>query len=114
MKDTDLGLPYWNWLANRTIPDLWENIPSKLKEWKKLRNDPLGYANIQDLLNGYRIRGCQSSSSNFGEVVLRINKKNVDVIPRSKLYTAMGRKNFRDFADGLQVKNPCLQSKYFC
>ena len=33
LKDTDLGLPYWDWTKNITIPDLWEDIYSPIKDY---------------------------------------------------------------------------------
>ena len=32
LRDTDLGLPYWDWTKNATIPDLWENIQVPIKD----------------------------------------------------------------------------------
>ena len=34
LKDTDLGLPYWDWSKNATIPDLWEDIYSPINDYK--------------------------------------------------------------------------------
>ena len=34
LKDTDLGLPYWNWTKNSTVPDLWEDVYSPIKDYK--------------------------------------------------------------------------------
>ena len=34
LKDTDLGLPYWDWTKNLTIPDLWEDVYSPVKDFK--------------------------------------------------------------------------------
>ena len=34
LKDTDLGLPYWDWSKNTTIPDLWEDIYSPINDYK--------------------------------------------------------------------------------
>ena len=33
LKDTDLGLPYWDWTKNSTIPDLWEDVYSPIKDY---------------------------------------------------------------------------------
>ena len=33
LKNTDLGLPYWDWTKNATIPDLWEDIFSPIKDY---------------------------------------------------------------------------------
>ena len=33
LKNTDLGLPYWDWTKNATIPDLWEDILSPIKDY---------------------------------------------------------------------------------
>ena len=33
LKNTDLGLPYWDWTKNGTIPDLWEDIFSPIKDY---------------------------------------------------------------------------------
>ena len=33
LKDTDLGLPYWDWTKNITIPDLWEDVYSPVKDY---------------------------------------------------------------------------------
>ena len=108
LKDTDLGLPYWNWLKNRTIPDLWENIRSPLKEWNERRFGPLGYVNItSQLMDGFRNMGCLSSSMNYGEVALRVNDTNIldrggDL--RLNVDVAMGQGDFWEFATDLQVK----------
>ena len=31
LAGTDLGLPYWDWTKNATVPDLWENINVPIK-----------------------------------------------------------------------------------
>ena len=114
LKDTDLGLPYWDWVKNSTLPQLWENIPSPLKEWNERRFDPIGYQIIPtELMNEYQTVGCQSSSMNYGEVVLRINNTNVlDMYEvRSKktfevaINDVMQKETFTGFANDLQVKN---------
>ena len=33
LKNTDLGLPYWDWTKNGTIPDLWADIFSPIKDY---------------------------------------------------------------------------------
>ena len=33
LKNTDLGLPYWDWTKNGTTPDLWEDIFSPIKDY---------------------------------------------------------------------------------
>ena len=64
-------------MKNRTIPDLWENIRSPIKQWKEMRDSPLGYANItREMMDRFRRDGCQSSSTNYGEEALRINDVN--------------------------------------
>ena len=52
LKDTDLGLPYWDWVKNSTLPQLWENIPSPVKQWNERRSD----YDIEDLLDSWRTK----------------------------------------------------------
>ena len=33
LKGTDLGLPYWDWTKNSTVPDLWEDVYSPIKDY---------------------------------------------------------------------------------
>ena len=47
LKDTDLGLPYWDWTKNATIPDLWEDVFSPIKEFNHTDFDgPLRFTNL--------------------------------------------------------------------
>ena len=32
LADTNIGLPYWDWDHDSSVPDVWENIPSPIKD----------------------------------------------------------------------------------
>ena len=47
LKDTDLGLPYWDWTKNASIPDLWEDVFSPIKNYTHNDFDgPLRFTNL--------------------------------------------------------------------
>ena len=47
LKDTDLGLPYWDWTKNASIPDLWEDVFSPIKNYTHTDFDgPLRFTNL--------------------------------------------------------------------
>ena len=60
LKDTDLGLPYWDWTKNATIPDLWEDVFSPIKEFNNTDFDgPLRFADLsqcQSQFPGYFLK----------------------------------------------------------
>ena len=31
LADTNIGLPYWDWTKDSSVPDVWENIQSPIK-----------------------------------------------------------------------------------
>ena len=31
LPDTNIGLPYWDWTKDSSVPDVWEDIPSPIK-----------------------------------------------------------------------------------
>ena len=110
LKDTNLGVPYWDWLKNSTFPELWENILSPIKEWDE--RNAASYMISKLDLEIWRRNGCQSSSKNYGDCALRINDTNALVTYASGqkisfkkiVNNAMEQSNFDRFADHLQVK----------
>ena len=105
LKDTNIGLPYWDWTKNTTIPDLWLDIPSPVKEWNDRRDSDFG--RISDwTINRWRIN-CQSPSNNIGEYALR--NKNLNVLGNWQQSLvrdtdlAMQSDDFDTFSENLEV-----------
>jgi len=75
LKDTNIGLPYWDWTKNSKVPDLWENIPSPIKDWKEKRTSDFRRFGSLDI-QSWRNR-CKSPTSDIGAHSLRNNNLNV-------------------------------------
>ena len=61
LKDTDLGLPYWDWTKNSTIPDLWEDVYSPIRDY-----------NHRDF-DDYKDEGFSACQNKFpGDTLLRV------------------------------------------
>ena len=55
LKDTDLGLPYWDWTKNSTIPDLWEDVYSPIKDYNNPHfDDYKKYADFNTCQNKFQ------------------------------------------------------------
>jgi len=84
LKDTDLGLPYWDWTKNATIPDLWEDVFSPIKEFNNTDFDgPLRFADLSQCQSQFPDQPLESHA-------LRI-KPEFNIIPnqRSRLENSM-------------------------
>ena len=53
LKDTDLGLPYWDWTRNSTIPDLWEDVYSPIKDYNHRDFDDYRYEGFSECQNKF-------------------------------------------------------------
>ena len=62
LADTNIGLPYWDWTENSSVPDVWENIRSPIKahnstdynwqKWQKHWNKMLSVCHNPDPIWG--------------------------------------------------------------
>ena len=112
LKDTNIGLPYWDWTKNSKIPDLWEDIPSLVKKWNEKRNtdfDGFTPDNFEDLK-----RNCQAPPTmNIGEHTLR--NKDLNVLSGQKEFLidvtndAMESDDFASFVENIEVKNKIIK-----
>ena len=117
LKDTNIGLPYWDWTKNTTIPDLWLDIPSPVKEWNDKRDTDFREFTEQTI-NVWRTR-CESPTTNIGEHALR--NKNLNVLGNQKQSLtaskndAMESEDIDIFAENIEVwKNIVSKTKESC
>ena len=107
LKDTDLGLPYWDYTKNSKISDLWENIPSEVKEWNEKRHTDFKEIST-NITNRWRTN-CQCPTMNIGEHSLRNNDLNIlsnhQELLKSFTIDAMESMNLHNFTLLLEVKN---------
>ena len=107
LKDTDLGLPYWDWTINGELPDVWADIYPEIKSfWSNSRkssvsNDYQGTKHINDINLGI----CHSQNGNDLSSIARINKEGEVSAERQKrvIDDANNQANFLEFsikADG--------------
>ena len=117
LKDTDIGLPYWDWTKNTEIPDLWLDIPSPVKQWNEKRNTDFGRFSWWTI-NRWR-RNCQSPTTNIGEYALRNKDLNVLGNQKQSLIErkndAMESEDIDIFAENIEVwKNIVSKTKKSC
>ena len=114
LKDTNLGLPYWDWTKDSRVPDLWEGITSPVKEWNEKRDSDFGAFDESDI--GDWRKNCRSPTTNIGENVLRINDLNVLSKERESLVRgtndAMESVDFESFRRSLEVYTYCFRQSY--
>ena len=108
LKDTDLGLPYWDWTKNSEIPDLWENIPSPVKEWNEKRN-----TDFQRVQNNLDMSNCRSSSMNVALRNVNMNVLgNLRASLESSTSNAIEAIEFPEFSNRLQVNNIEIKASF--
>ena len=117
LKDTDIGLPYWDRTKNTEIPDLWLDIPSPVKQWNEKRNTD--FRSIKWwTINRWR-SDCQSPTSNIGEYALRNKDLNVLGNQKQSLTAskndAMESEDIDIFAENIEVwKNKVSKTLLHC
>ena len=92
LADTNIGLPYWDWTKDSSVPDVWENIRSPIKapyyrgyNWQNWKGwiDMLSVCHNPDPLSGPQTHA------------LRIRKKEFEGIKRKHVIARGGQQHLK-------------------
>jgi hypothetical protein len=94
LANTNIGLPYWDWTKDSSVPDVWENIQSPIKDHLSIDYNWSGWSWDKMLSvcnhnhNGDPLSGPQTHA-------LRIRKKDFQEAKRNHVIETVGPEKFR-------------------
>ena len=121
LKNTDLGLPYWDWTNNAEVPDVWADIYPEIKSlWSNARrrvvsDDYKNTNHIYDLT--YNPSRCHNPNRNDFSIIARIWPNQAE-ISASTLFgfidDAMNEKHFEAFTAKADNAHAAIHNELNC
>ena len=132
LADTNIGLPYWDWTKDSSVPDVWENIQSPIKAhrsrdyhwqaWKGWKN-LLSVCQNPDPLSGSQSHSLRIRKKEFEdqkkERVIKKGKYLQHEDPFSQLLhdgikNALQKQGYEDFTSGISSGHALLHITLQC
>ena len=133
LADTNIGLPYWDWTKDSSVPDVWENIQSPIKahrskdyNWQVWRGwkDLLSVCQNPDPLSGSQTHSLRIRKKEFeGEKKERVIKKASKYLQHEDPFShllhdgikdALQKKSYEDFTSAISSGHALLHITLKC
>ena len=134
--DTNIGLPYWDWTEDSSVPDVWENIKSPIKDhdseedyywqkakshWKKMLevcNNPDPNSGSQSHALRIRKRDFEDAKRNhvdqYRSGKYLHNSDPLSHLLQSEIHSALQKKSYIDFTKSVDSAHAAIHITLKC